>query len=89
MQILCKIFNFFLNILNATLNVVVEAASGLIGAAFTVLDELGSKIFSSPLALLALGVGLWWLFASDDDDEPREKSLDLNKIPPGIVQEGL
>lgn len=76
MQVLCKIFNFFLNILNATLNVVVEAATGLIGAVFSVLDELGSSIFKSPLALAAIGFGLWWLLSSDDEDNPQISSVE-------------
>lgn len=80
MQILCKIFNFFLNILNATLNVVVEAASGLIGAAFSVLDELSSSILKSPLVLAALGLGLWWLLASDDDESSTGNLKDVGGI---------
>lgn len=79
MQVLCKIFNFFLNILNATLNVAVEAATGLIGAAFSILDELGSSIFGSPLALAALGLGLWWLLSPDDDDNPKINSSETIK----------
>lgn len=73
MQVLCKIFNFFLNMLSATLNVVVEAVGAVIGAAFSVLDELGSSILGSPVTLIAVGLGLWWLLASNDDEDERPK----------------
>ena len=76
MQVLCKIFHFFLNMLSATLNVVVEAASAVIGAAFSVLDELGSSILGSPLALIAVGLGLWWLLASSDDEDGEPRTVD-------------
>lgn len=72
MNVVCKIFNFFLNMFAAVLSVVVEAASMLIGAAFTVLDELTSSVLSSPLAV-AVGLGLLWFLVgrSKDKDDKR------------------
>lgn len=69
MNLLCKIFNFFLNMFSAVLSVVVEAASELLGAAFTVLDELVDTAIGSPISFI-VGAGLlWWFFLRDDKDE--------------------
>lgn len=76
MHIICKVFNFFLDIFNAVLTVVVEAITSLIGAAFTVLDaalEGASSLLGKPFTWLILGVGAWWLLGGDDDKEPQSK----------------
>lgn len=84
MNVLCKIFNFFLNIFTAALNVAVEAAGQLIGAAFTVLESITSGITSSPLLLIGGGLLLWWfLSGSDDDDKDIKKPLNDVSSPTG------
>lgn len=75
MNLLCKIFNFFLNMFSAVLSVVVEAASELLGAAFTVLDELVDTAIGSPISFI-VGAGLlWWFFLRDDKDETTNLEL--------------
>lgn len=84
MNVLCKIFNFFLNIFAATLNVVVEAAGQLIGAAFTVLDAITSGITSSPLLLIGGGLTLWWFLSGlGDDDKDNKKHISNVSSPTG------
>lgn len=84
MNVLCKIFNFFLNIFAATLNVVVEAAGQLIGAAFTVLDAITSGITSSPLLLIGGGLILWWFLSGlGDDDKDNKKQISNVSSPTG------
>lgn len=84
MNVLCKIFNFFLNIFASTLNVAVEAAGQLIGAAFTVLEAITSGITSSPLLLIGGGLLLWWfLSGSEDDDKDNKKPLKDVSSPTG------
>lgn len=70
MNLLCKVFNFFLNLFAAVLNVAVEAATMLLGAAFTVLDAAASGLLSNPLVLGLGALALFWLLPGDDD-EPR------------------
>lgn len=79
MNILCKIFNFILNIFEQVLNVVVTALVMLGDAAIDVLtgvanavgDALG--ISGGSLLWLALGgLGLYF-FMKKDDDEPRKQ----------------
>lgn len=83
MHVICKLFNFFLNMFNAILTVVVEALTSLVGAAFTVLDAVldgASGLLSKPFTWLILGVGAWWLLSGDDDDNSSSTRGSLNQI---------
>lgn len=76
MHIICKLFNFFLNMFNAVLTVVVEAITSLVGAAFTVLDAVfdgASSLLGKPITWLVLGAGAWWLLGGSDDEERAPK----------------
>lgn len=73
MNVLCKVFNFFLDMFSAVLSVIVESASTLLGAAFTVLDELASSVIGSPVVLIGGAFLLWW-FLRDKDKDKRGRS---------------
>lgn len=66
MNALCKIFNFFLSIFDAVLNVIVQAANSLLNAALDVLGTAASGLVGSPLVFLGLGLFAWWLLSGSD-----------------------
>lgn len=68
MNALCKIFNFFLSIFDAVLNVIVQAANSLLNAALDVLDSATSSLLGSPMVVvLGLGLLAWWFLSSSDE----------------------
>lgn len=75
MNLVCKLFSFFLNLFKQVVDVVTETLVTLIdagvqvlGAAIDGVGSLGSKLLGSPIGIIAIGAGLWWLLSGDDDD---------------------
>lgn len=74
MNALCKIFNFFLSIFDAVLNVIVQAANSLLNAALDVLDSAASSLLGSPLVVvLGLGLLAWWALSGSDESTTRQE----------------
>lgn len=77
MNILCKIFQFVLNIFEQILNVVVTALVMLGTAIVDVLSDLASAvgdalgISGGSLLWIALGGLAFWFFAKDDEDNAK------------------
>lgn len=88
MNVLCKIFNFVLNVFSAVLNVAVEAVNTLVGGAISVLSNAADTIFGGSGSLLLLvGLGLFaWKFIGMSNDDDKQKTGDSVVRPP-LAQE--
>lgn len=80
MNLVCKLFSFFLNLFQQVVDVVTQTLVTLIDAGVSVLEaavdglsSVGSALLGSPLGIIAIGLGLWWLFGSGDDDKQSER----------------
>lgn len=76
LNVLCKIFNFVLNMFNAVLNVAVEAVNSVIGAAITVLESAADSIFggSGVIGLAIAGALLYFIWPSDEDERRSNRN---------------
>lgn len=86
MNILCKVFQFFLNIFEQVLNVVVSALTMLGTAVVDVLSGIASAVGSAlglsggTLLWLALGFGAWY-FLSSDEEEVKKTDAKSDEAP--------
>lgn len=88
MNVLCKIFNFVLNLFSAVLNVAVEAVNALVGGAISVLSNAADAIFGgsgSLLLLVGLGLLAWKFIGVGDDDDERKSGDSGIRLP--VAQE--
>lgn len=67
MNALCKVFNFFLSIFDAVLNVIVQAANSLLNAALDVLENVASSVGLPLLPMLGLGLFAWWILSGSSE----------------------
>lgn len=77
-KFLCDIFSFLLDIFKQIINVVAETLIAIGSAVVDVLSEvvggLSNLLFSSPLGLILLGVGVFWAISAiskETDVEPE------------------
>lgn len=70
---ICKLFNFLLGLVKTVVKFVADTLKVLTQAVTEVLGEVlsgaGKLLLGSPLGLLLLGVGAYWLLSGSDDDE--------------------
>lgn len=84
MNILCKIFQFVLNIFEQVLNVVVTALAMLGTAVVDVLSNLAGAVGDAlglsggSVLWLALGGLALWFFLKDDEKEAPRQTLSVN-----------
>lgn len=77
MSILCKIFNWILNIFGQVVDFVASAVStigvALVDVLSTLANAVGDALFGggtgSLVLLLGLGAAMWFVFGGDDDDD--------------------
>jgi hypothetical protein len=88
-DLLCKLWNFVLEIFGQVVDFVAQALTTVGTAIVDVLGELLtsagsalSDIFSAnPIFTIGLvGLGLWWLLGAGDDDEPVRQSRGLSTV---------
>lgn len=75
-RLLCKIFNFVLNLFSKVVGVVAEALKTVGSAAVDVLSDLASSVagsvLSNPLGIALLGLGAWFLFSQYKEKDERD-----------------
>lgn len=87
MNLVCKLFSFFLNLFKQVVDVVTETLVTLIDAGVSVLEaaidglsSVGGALLSSPVGIIAIGLALWWLFSPGDDDESSKTGESISAI---------
>lgn len=79
MSFLCEVFNFFLNIFVAVVDVIVEALNALITGAITVLGTVADSLLNGAggmlLPLLLGGALLYFVFTKDEESDNELRSV--------------
>lgn len=96
MNLVCKLFSFFLNlfqqvvdVVTSTLVTLIDAGVEVLGAVVDGVTQIGGSLLGSPFGLLILGVAAWWLLGGSDDESGGRDSVNLARSQLNSVRDNL
>lgn len=96
MNLICKLFSFFLNlfkqvvdVVTSTLVTLIDAGVEVLGAVVDGITKVGGSLLGSPFGLLVLGVAAWWLLGGSDDENSGKDNINLARSQLNAVRDNL